>query len=100
MKIQVNVSDDLVKQIDEYANMMGISRSALCATFIGQGVLGYNKSFKIIDALGQKLADSMLLEKTIKEVASEVDEVEGKKEQKGRTVYRPPFILLPYFFYT
>lgn len=74
MKVQVNVSDDLVKQIDEYAETMGISRSALCATFIGQGVLGYNKSFKIIDDLGQKLGDSLLAEKTIKEVANEITE--------------------------
>lgn len=72
MRIQVNVNDDLVKQIDEYADMMGVSRSALCSTFIGQGVLGYNKSFKIIDDLGQKLGDSMLAAKTIKEVANEI----------------------------
>lgn len=47
MKVQVNVSDDLVKKIDDYAKMMGVSRSSLCAVFIGQGVMGYEKAFEI-----------------------------------------------------
>lgn len=72
MKLQVNVSDELVTQIDKYAEMMGISRSALCATFIGQGVLGYNKSFQMIDSLGEKLGDSLLAEKALQEVAKDV----------------------------
>ena len=74
MRIQVNVNDDLVKQIDEYAEMMGISRSALCATFIGQGVLGYNKSFKIIDDLRQKLGSSMLAAEMLKEIGKDEKE--------------------------
>ena len=74
MRLQVNVSDELVKQIDKYADMMGISRSALCATFIGQGVLGYNKSFQLIDSLGEKLGDSLLAEKALQEVAKDVKE--------------------------
>lgn len=47
MKIQVNISDDLVKRVDEYAKTMGVSRSALCAVFIGQGVMGYEKAFEL-----------------------------------------------------
>jgi len=74
MKVQVNVSDELVKQIDDYAVLMGISRSALCASFIGQGILTYNKSFKMIDEIGQKLGDSLLVEKAMKEVAKDVEE--------------------------
>ena len=72
MKLQVNVNDDLVKQIDEYAALMGVSRSALCAMFIGQGILTYNKSFKLIDDLGQKIGDNLLAEKAAKEVAKDV----------------------------
>jgi len=74
MKLQVNVSDELVKQVDMYAGMMGISRSALCATFIGQGVLSYNKSFQAIDNIGQRIGDSLLAEKTLKEVSKEISE--------------------------
>jgi hypothetical protein len=72
MKLQVNVNDDLVKQIDEYAALMGVSRSALCAMFIGQGILTYNKSFKLIDDIGQKIGDNLLAEKVAKEVAKDV----------------------------
>lgn len=73
MKLQVNVSDELVAQIDKYAGMLGISRSALCATFIGQGVLGYNKSFQVIDNIGDKLGDELLAEKTLKEIGKDID---------------------------
>lgn len=79
MKVQVNVSDELVKQIDDYAALMGISRSSLCAIFIGQGILAYNKSFKMIDDIGQKLGDSLIVENTIKEVSKEVSKDEKKQ---------------------
>lgn len=74
MKLQVTVSDDLVAQLDRYAEMMGVSRSALCAVFIGQGVLGYNKSFKVLDDIGQKLGDSLLVDKTMKSLGEDVTE--------------------------
>lgn len=63
MRIQVNLSDELVKKLDEYSGMMGISRSALCATFIGQGMLGYQKSFEVMDTLGQTLGKNLLEDK-------------------------------------
>lgn len=47
MRVQVNVSDDLVKELDEYAASVGISRSALCAYFIGQGMYGIKKGLEI-----------------------------------------------------
>jgi hypothetical protein len=67
MKLQINVSDVMVKEIDKYAEMMGVSRSALCATFIGQGIMSYNKSFEMLGSMGEKLKDSLLAEKAIKE---------------------------------
>lgn len=72
MRIQVNLSDELIESLDKYAQMMGISRSALCATFIGQGVMGYNKSFQLIDTLGDKIGDSLLAEKVAKELGNEM----------------------------
>ena len=68
MKVQVNISNELVRQIDKYAEMMGISRSSLCATFIGQGIMTYNKSFEIIGSMGEKIGDGLLVEKTLKEM--------------------------------
>ena len=68
MRVQVNVSDELVKQIDSYAEKMGVSRSALCSVFIGQGILGYNKSFQMIDNLTEILGKDLLSEKTLGEL--------------------------------
>lgn len=48
VKVQITLSEDMVNRIDDYAKAMGISRSALCATFIGQGIMSYDKSFDII----------------------------------------------------
>lgn len=56
MKLQVNVNDDLVKEIDDYAKAIGMSRSSLCAYFIGQGMFGIKEGVR-------------LSEKHIKEVA-------------------------------
>lgn len=65
MKVQVNVSDELVKKIDEYAKIMGISRSALCAVWIGQGALGYEKTFDIFQStLGASLSELTADEKS------------------------------------
>lgn len=55
MRIQVIISDEMVKRIDKYAKMMGVSRSALCSVFIGQGVMGYDKTFDIVDGIAAKI---------------------------------------------
>lgn len=47
MRLQVNVSDSLAKQIDEYAEAIGMSRSSLCAYFIGQGMFNINKGLEL-----------------------------------------------------
>lgn len=67
MRIQVNCSEEMVKQIDKYAEAMGVSRSSLCSMLIGQGVMGFNKSFEVLDVIGNKLGDSMLAERAVKE---------------------------------
>lgn len=55
MRVQVNVDDEMVKKIDAYAKKMGVTRSALCSVFIGQGIMGYEKSFEVLDRVGEKL---------------------------------------------
>jgi len=54
-RIQVNVSDEMITRLELYSTKMGISRSALCAQFIGQAIMGYDKAFDVIDNYGNKL---------------------------------------------
>jgi hypothetical protein len=70
MRIQVNLSDEMVSKVDAYASKMGVSRSALCSMLVGQGIMGYDKSMDLISILGDKLGDSLLAEKALQEVAN------------------------------
>lgn len=56
MKVQVNVSDELVKQLDEYAKAVGLSRSALCGYFIGQGMFSLQKGLEMASSAIQSYA--------------------------------------------
>jgi len=47
--LQFVVSQKLADRIDYYANYMGMSRSGLCASIIGQGILGYDKVGSILE---------------------------------------------------
>ena len=49
MRIQVIMSDDMVKKGDAYAGQIGVSRSSLCATLIGQGIMGFDKAYQIVN---------------------------------------------------
>lgn len=66
MRVQVNLSDDLVKKIDGYAKVMGVSRSALCSVWIGQSAMSYEQSFAIVQQMGDKL-EQALKEQVLKE---------------------------------
>lgn len=67
MRVQVNLSDDMVKRLDMYAELMGVSRSSLCAQFIGQAVLAYDKSYAKIDSVGDALIDEFKAERNADE---------------------------------
>ena len=60
MKVQVNISDDMVEGIDKYAKAMGVSRSALCGVWIGQGKMAFDKSFEITEKWAQEHMSSEL----------------------------------------
>ena len=49
MRIQVIISDDMVKKVDAYAERIGVSRSSLCATLIGQGIMGFDRAYQIVN---------------------------------------------------
>ena len=73
LKVQVTVSDEMVTKIDSYAKEMGISRSALCSVFIGQGVLGFDKAYKMVnDAIDTVSADMILKMENDPKVKEEV----------------------------
>lgn len=48
-RIMVTVSEDMRKRLDNYAEMLGINRSALCAFLLGQSVLSMDKAYGLID---------------------------------------------------
>lgn len=48
MRIQVSVSDEMVSKIDALAKQLGVSRSAFCSVLIGQSVMNFENSMKII----------------------------------------------------
>ena len=58
MKVQVNLSDELVFKIDVFAKAMGVSRSALCGVWIGQTVMSMEKTFET----GQKVFTQLISE--------------------------------------
>ena len=41
-RIQVSLGDRALELLDRYADGMGVTRSALCAVLIGQGLMNYN----------------------------------------------------------
>ena len=56
MRVQVNLSDEMVEKVEMYSKKMGVSRSALCSLLIGQGIMGFDKSNDILEKLGKELA--------------------------------------------
>lgn len=70
MRVQVNLSDEMVCKVDAYARKMGVSRSALCSMLVGQGIMSYDKSMDLLTLIGDKVGDSLLAEKTLEEVAN------------------------------
>lgn len=49
MRVQVNLSDDMVKKVDDYARMFGVSRSSLSSILIGQGIIGLDKANEFVN---------------------------------------------------
>lgn len=71
MRVQVNLSDEMVEKVDFYAKQMGVSRSALCSMFIGQGVMAFNKSFDIFSSIGSKIGDNFLSKNTLNKISDD-----------------------------
>ena len=59
MRVQINLNDDIVRKIDEYAAAIGQSRSAVCAMWIGQNVLGIEKATATLERMGIDVAKAL-----------------------------------------
>lgn len=49
-RMQVIMSEEMREKLERYSNMTGVSMSALCNVFIGQGLMGYDKAFQLLEA--------------------------------------------------
>ena len=74
MKLQANANDQMVAKLDKYADMMSVSRSALCGMLIGQGLMGLDRSCGILSDLGERLGDALMAEKAIAEMGKDAAE--------------------------
>lgn len=74
MRLQVNANEQMVAKLDKYAEMMAVSRSALCSMLIGQGLMGLDRSCGILSDLGNRLGDSLMAEKAMAELGKETTE--------------------------
>lgn len=59
MRVQVNIGDDMLKRIDQYSNVMGVSRSALCSVAIGQYIMSLDKAVSILDDVGSNVSEKL-----------------------------------------
>lgn len=78
MRVQVNLSEEMVEAIDVYAKKMGVSRSAFCSVMIGQGVMGYNQSMQLLAEIGEKVGDSLLAENQLEKVLDQDKQILNK----------------------
>jgi len=73
MRLQVNANEQMVAKLDKYAEMMAVSRSALCSMLIGQGLMGLDRSCGILSDLGERLGDALMAEKAMAELGKETN---------------------------
>lgn len=59
VRVQVNISDEMVVKIDEYARKMGVSRSALCSVLVGQGIMNYERSADLLQVISDKVLEQV-----------------------------------------
>jgi len=59
-RITITCSDEQIAKLDAYAKKMGMNRSALCAYFIGQGLLSMDKAYGMLDRVTADMSDEMI----------------------------------------
>lgn len=65
-RIMITVSDEMASKIEFYSNKMGVTMSALCAQMVGQAIMGYDKTYDLIDEMAKRLVDTKSNENDLK----------------------------------
>lgn len=55
VKVQVLMNPEMVKRVDALASAYGVSRSALCAVYIGQAVTATESTLDAVDKLSLQM---------------------------------------------
>lgn len=55
MRLQINVSDNLAKKIENYAKEFGVSKSAFCSMMLGQSVMGLDGAKDALTQVGKAM---------------------------------------------
>lgn len=80
-RIQVSLGDSTLLLVDRYAEAMGVTRSALCAVLIGQGLMNYNPS--ILGSAGA--VPVPVMEKDFPSLDDTIQAAQEQKEIRKRT---------------
>ena len=65
MRVQLSISDEMVKKLDYYSNKMCMSRSQLMNFLCGQGLMCLDKSMSMLSDVGEA-SSKILLDNTLK----------------------------------
>ena len=73
MRVQINLNEDLVKKIDDYAAAIGQNRSSVCAIWIGQAALGIETATQTLERMGVDVAKALAEDKRRNESQSNAE---------------------------
>lgn len=59
-RLTINVSEEMIKKLDRYAETMGTPRASLCTMLIGQGVLQYEQGSKIATDVMREIGNKLI----------------------------------------
>lgn len=76
MRIQINLSDEILARVDQEAKKIGTSRGAMLTTWIGEKINNLDQTKALLDNFSKS--------DTFKELASIFLEREKEKEENGK----------------
>ena len=71
-RIQITVNEDMLPKLDYYAERMGVTRSALCAVWLGDAILNHDKAYALLDNMKDRMADELLSDDATKDAISKI----------------------------
>lgn len=58
-RMQVNVNEEMLQKIDFYCQKLSVGRSALSSMLIGQGLVGLDKAFGLLDGVADEFKKTL-----------------------------------------